>query len=126
MEGLQPSACVASHLLYLTAHGASYGYRRDFRLATLYDSASPMLATFCLDAVDQAHAPGVSAPSTDGLTPSEWLAAAYRAGACPSVRSADVVELSPRLDRDAQTARLAARTVWELLRGLASRPVRVP
>jgi arginase family enzyme len=35
------------------------------------------------------------------------------------VSSADLVELNPRFDRDGQTARLAARTVWEILRGRA-------
>ena len=121
VEGLQPSAVAASHLEYLTERGGRYGFRRSFDPEGLYDSSCDMLATFCLDAVDQAFAPGVSAPSTDGLLPAEWLRAAYRAGACPGVLSADVVELNPAFDRDGQTARLAARTVWELLRGLASR-----
>jgi arginase family enzyme len=35
--------------------------------------------------------------------------------------SADVVELNPRLAAGGQTARLAALTVWWLLRGLAER-----
>jgi len=30
-----------------------------------------------------------------------------------------VVELNPHFDRDAQTARLAALTVWHILRGLS-------
>jgi formiminoglutamase len=37
------------------------------------------------------------------------------------VLSCDVVELNPRVDRDDQTARLAALTVWEILRGVAER-----
>ena len=52
--------------------------------------------SFDLDAVSEAEAPGVSAPT---------------------VSSADVVELNPTVDRDGQTARLAAVTVWWLLRG---------
>ena len=35
--------------------------------------------------------------------------------------SADVVELNPAVDRDGQTARLAALTVWWLLRGRSER-----
>jgi formiminoglutamase len=121
VEGLQPSAAASAHLTYLSARGARFGFRRNFDPESLYDGAGDTLATFCLDAVDQAFAPGVSAPSTDGLSPGEWLRAAYLAGASPQVSSADVVELNPGLDRDGQTARLAARTVWELLRGLAAR-----
>jgi formiminoglutamase len=121
VEGLQPSATARAHLTYLAARGARFGFRRRFDPEALYDAACDTLATFCLDAVDQAFAPGVSAPSTDGLLPAEWLRAAYLAGASPRVASADVVELNPAFDRDGQTARLAARTVWELLRGLAAR-----
>jgi Arginase family len=58
----------------------------------------------------------------DGQRPgSLWLAAAEAAGAKPLVRSADVVELNPAYDLDGRTARLAALTVWRLLRGVASR-----
>jgi arginase family enzyme len=78
--------------------------------------------SFDLDAVDQAFAPGVSAPAPRGLRPDLWLRAAFLAGRTPAVTSADVVELCPRLDRDEQTARLAALTAWEILRGLAARP----
>jgi formiminoglutamase len=120
VDGLQPSAVAAAHLTYLRERGASFGFRRDFSAEALYETPTTTLATFCLDALDQAFAPGVSAPTTDGLTPAEWLRAAYRAGSCAQVASADVVELNPRFDRDDQTARLAARTVWELLRGRAA------
>jgi formiminoglutamase len=121
VEGLQPSAATQAHLSYLQARGARFGFRHRFDPEALYDATCATLATFCLDAVDQAFAPGVSAPSTDGLSTGEWLRAAYLAGASPRVSSADVVELNPAFDRDGQTARLAARTVWELLRGLAAR-----
>jgi formiminoglutamase len=121
VEGLSPSAVAEAHLTYLSERAASFGFRRSFDAESLYDTSGDTLATFCLDAVDQAFAPGVSAPSTDGLSVAEWLRAAYRAGACPQVTSADVVELNPTFDRDGQTARLAARTVWEILRGLAGR-----
>ena len=82
---------------------------------------APAMVSFDLDAVDQASAPGVSAPSTGGFTVPEWLAAAYQAGRHAAVRSVDIAELNPVHDRDAQTARLAALTVWHVLRGFASR-----
>lgn len=121
VEGLSPASVSAAHLQYMTERGATYGFRHRFDAEALYMAGGDVLATFCLDAVDQAFAPGVSAPSTDGLTPAAWLRAAYRAGASPMVSSVDIVELNPSFDRDGQTARLAARTVWEVLRGLASR-----
>lgn len=120
VAGLQPQSVAQAHLTFMREHGAHFSFREDFKPdAKLYGGAGSWLATFCLDVVDQAFAPGVSAPTCDGLTPGEWLAAAYLAGRSASVSSADVVELNPRFDRDGQTARLAARTVWELLRGRA-------
>jgi formiminoglutamase len=50
-----------------------------------------------------------------------WLHAAYHAGRCPQVTSVDLVELNPRIDVDDRTARLAALTVMQILRGLSDR-----
>lgn len=76
---------------------------------------------FDLDAVDQAQAPGVSAPAGGDLDRDLWLHAAYWAGRCQNVTSTDVVELNPRADVDNRTARLATLTVMEILRGLCDR-----
>lgn len=124
VAALQPASVAASHLAFMRAHGVTFGFRDDFRAEQLFSEqsgAANVLATFCLDALDQAYAPGVSAPSSSGLSPSEWLESAHRAGRQPRVRSLDVVELCPRFDRDAQTARLAARTIWEAFRGFTAR-----
>jgi formiminoglutamase len=65
------------------------------------------------------------------MTAELWLAAAFHAGQCAQVSSCDLVEINPNYDRDGQTARLAALTVWQVFRGLAARgnvtakPVRV-
>lgn len=74
-----------------------------------------------IDAVDQAFAPGVSAPSTGGFTPPEWLSFAFEAGRRSAVRSVDLAEFNPVYDRDGQTGRLAALTIWQVLRGFAAR-----
>jgi formiminoglutamase len=125
VAGLLPQSAAAAHLAYLARHGAP-GIWRDELSATqigrLYDDCTtPTYVSFDIDAVDQAFAPGVSAPATGGMDVDLWLAAAFEAGRCPAVSSCDVVELNPNYDRDGQTARLAALTVWHLLRGLASR-----
>jgi formiminoglutamase len=127
VAGLEPASVAQGHLAFLREQRAHFSFREDFKPdAQLYRGAGRWLATFCLDAVDQSFAPGVSAPACGGLLPDAWLRAAYEAGRSPSVTSADVVELNPRVDRDAQTARLAARTVWELLRGRSELPVHAP
>ncbi len=126
VAGLQPHSVSASHLAYARAHGETV-WRRDVTRATtlkLYqDPDTAIMASFDLDAVDRVAAPGVSAPNTGGLPVELWFEAAYRAGAAPNIRSADVVELNPEVDRDGQTAALAALTVWYLLKGVSDRLV---
>ena len=125
VAGLQGYSVARAHLAFIEQHGGAYYWASDLsldRVATIYQQpASPVMTTFDLDAVDQAFAPGVSAPATGGLTSKLWLRAAYLAGKLPHVTSMDIVECNPLVDRDNQTARLAALTVWEVLRGLAER-----
>lgn len=122
VAGLQPQSIAAAHLEYVRAHGRAV-FAADLtatRTTELYALLQhPTLVSFDLDAVDQSFAPGVSAPATNGLSPALWLRAAERAGATPRVVGCEVVELNPRFDRDDQTARLAALTVWRVLRGRA-------
>lgn len=123
VAGLQPHAVSRAHLEYVAAHGAAH-FGHDVGaelLRSLHAGDGPTLVSFDLDAVDRAHAPGVSAPATGGLGVSLWLRAAYLAGRTPSVRGADVVELSPPHDVGGQTAALAALTVWWILKGVAAR-----
>jgi formiminoglutamase len=124
VAGLQPHAVAAGHLEYVRRAGRAV-FRDDVTptlVRELYARlTAPALVSFDLDAVDQAAAPGVSAPATGGFTVPEWLGFAHDAGRHPAVRSVDVAELNPVHDRDGQTARLAALTVWHILRGLASR-----
>ncbi len=123
VAGLQPHSLARAHLELVTERGAAV-FRDDVtpeRIRAIYAGEPPTLVTFDLDAVDRSFAPGVSAPATNGLTVPLWLRAAYLAGHTSTVRSADVVELSPPHDRDGQTAALAALTVWWILKGVAER-----
>jgi formiminoglutamase len=130
VAGLQPYVVSRDHLEFIAAHGGTWIWRQTLtldRVAALYDAIPPAVAalvSFDLDAVDQSSAPGVSAPTVDGLTAEVWLHAAFLAGRTPAVTSIDVVEVNPRFDVDGQTARLAALTVWHALRGRALAAVR--
>jgi formiminoglutamase len=126
VAGLQPQSVARAHLDLVAARGGQAvlaGQLTAERLRALFTALrAPAMVSLDLDAVDQAFAPGVSAPAARGLSPERWLEAAFLAGRTPAVASADLAELNPSLDRDDQAARLAALTVWELLRGLAARP----
>ena len=64
---------------------------------------------------------GISGPAVGGMSVSLWLHAAYQAGRSSKVTSVDLVECNPVHDVDGRTARLAAVTLWQVLRGLAER-----
>lgn len=125
VAGLQPRSVSREHLEYLRDRGARVLWRDETDVPAARDLlgrlAGPAMASFDLDAVDRAHAPGVSAPATRGLEPRTWLTAAELCGRSGGVSSVEVVELNPVHDRDGQTAALAAATVWRFLRGLALR-----
>jgi len=125
VAGLQPQSVSVAHVDYLRERDCRFWFREetsDDLVEHLYPAqGGDRYATFCLDAVDAAFAPGVSAPAADGLAPGFWLGAAEKAGANANVRSFDVVELNPAHDVDGRTARLAALTVWRFLRGLSRR-----
>jgi formiminoglutamase len=123
--GLLPHVVARSHLEFIAAHGGRFVWRRDLspaRVDEIYGSlAGPSFVSFDLDAVEQAAAPGASSPSVGGITADLWLHAAYRAGRTRAVTSCDVVEMNPVYDRDNAAARLAAATVWQILRGVGER-----
>src|SRR5690606_5937899 len=121
----QPQAVARGHLDYVRGRGGQVLWAEEIdsvAVGAVYEGLrGAAMISFDLDAVDQSQAPGVSAPATGGITAELWLRAARLAGRCAAVTSADVVELNPRFDRDGQTARLAALTVWHLLRGYSER-----
>lgn len=71
--------------------------------------------TLCLDVLAECFAPGVSAPQPLGLTPWQILPLLKYIMQSGKVVSLDVAELSPPLDQDQKTARLAALIIAELL-----------
>lgn len=71
--------------------------------------------TVCLDVLAECFAPGVSAPQTTGLTPWQILPLLKYIIQSGKVVSLDIAELSPPLDQEQKTARLAALIIAELL-----------
>lgn len=125
VAGLLPHSVSAAHVEVLHERGCTHLWRADVDGATIDEiymaGSGPTMVSFDLDVVDQAYAPGVSAPAAGGLDVQTYLHAAYGAGLSNLVSSIDISELCPRYDRDGQTARLAALTLWNFISGCSVR-----
>lgn len=125
VAALHPWSVSAAHADWIREH--------DGRVVWLDDLTTPKaeelvaetrisaLATFDLDALDAAAMPGVSAPGVGGMSTRFWLQIAECCGRSSAFTSFDVVELNPLYDPDGRSAKLAALTVWCVLKGLARR-----
>jgi formiminoglutamase len=127
--GVAPHACAAAHLEYVRSRGGECLFRAGVTVNAIDrivgGADRPTLLTLDLDAVDAAFSPGVSAPCVGGLSPDLWLHAAWAGGKNRNVQSFDIVEYNPTYDIDDRTARLAALTVWYIVKGLGERFVDV-
>ena len=126
VTGLQPQSVAQSHLRYIKNSGGEYMFRDETNITSIsglfhQHESDRLMVTFDMDAVDQSQAPGVSAPCANGLPSDLWVTAAYLAGRNKQVTSFDLSEVNPRHDRDNQTAKLAALTIWNFLLGLSER-----
>jgi formimidoylglutamase len=90
-------------------------------LARFESRGRRVLATFDLDAIGAAWAPGVSAVNPWGIDAATAVALTRAFGRSPAVACFELMELCPPHDRDAQTARLAAFLIAAFLGGLAER-----
>lgn len=72
--------------------------------------------TICLDVFAECYAPGVSAPQPLGLTPWQIVPLLKYIMQSGKVVSLDLAELSPPLDQEQKTSRLAALIIAELLK----------
>jgi formiminoglutamase len=130
--GANPFAVARNHLSFAQDHGASIWWSRGSRsgLAEYFPAALAGLGNFncCVylsvdaDVVTASEVPGVSAPNPWGASGAVVANCAFQAGTVRKVSSFDVVEINPLLDRDSQSSRWAAVTVWHFLTGLGKRP----
>jgi formiminoglutamase len=96
--------------LYKNSYAWQIAFLDDFML-----NLDHIYLTICLDVLAECFAPGVSAPQPMGLTPWQILPLLKYIIQSGKVVSIDIAELSPPLDQDQKTARLAALIIAELL-----------
>lgn len=99
-------------MLHLGEHRFHWDEHHRRRAAWVPHLEGPVYVSLDLDALDPAHAPGVSHPEPGGLTTREVLSLIQ--GIEGPIVGADVVELNPGRDPRGHTARVAAKLVKEL------------
>jgi len=128
--GLQAHAVSASHLQYIADKGMHFMMLDDIRAQghgawtsahSIASKSDSLYVSLDMDAFASAYAPGVSAPSADGFMPHEIASCIRIAGADPSLKAFDVVEVNPEFDVDNRTSKLAASMIMHLLSGIAQR-----
>ena len=131
--GAQPFAVSREHRAYVEEKGGiiRWASRSDMRhvLNAIFRNKCKRLSvdgcsvyvTLDSDVVRQADVPGVSAPNPLGLSGDVVAACAAAIGETAAVSSFDLVEINPSFDRDGQSARWAALTIWHFLSGLGRR-----
>jgi formiminoglutamase len=118
LHGFRPLVNSPEHLAWFKAHGGRT-YPDDAKVTL--PRAKTLFASFDLDVLDAAPAPGVSALNPAGWAGGKAEAWVRACGADPRVRCFDLMELNPHFDPDGRTARLAAHLFLTFLQGFASR-----
>jgi len=119
LHGFRPLVNARDHLAWFSAHG---GKVHDDEEPVRLPAGKDLFASFDLDVLDMAVAPGVSARNPSGWTPREAERWVQACGADPRVRCFDLMELCPPHDEGGRTARLAAHLFLTFLAGFAERP----
>ena len=129
--GAQGQLNAKAHYDFLQKFGANIYFLEKIRdigvteIMEMFDYGTrfshSLFVSIDMDSIAQAFAPGVSAPSPDGLFPADILRIAYLAGKNPKVRLFEIMEMNPLFDIDGRTARLAANIVLEFCYGYAQR-----
>jgi formiminoglutamase len=118
IHGFRPLVNSRDHVDWFTAHHGRLDPPPGHELP-----GGDCFASFDLDVLDAAVAPGVSAINPCGWLPAQaeqWMRAL---GASPRVRCFDIMELNPAFDQGERTARLAAHLFLTFMRGFADRPL---
>lgn len=113
--GIQPQA--NTQILFETANALKVEFKTaqevmvtglQSEIEKILQTHKSIYLTVCLDVFSAAFAPGVSAMSPVGLSPSDVFPVLQQLSASQQVVAMDIVELAPNLDKDNMTAKLAA------------------
>jgi formiminoglutamase len=85
------------------------------QLREFLEPVDHIMLTICLDVFDISIAPGVSAPSANGIQSGIAIELINKILQSGKLVTANIAELNPSLDQDDKTSRLASKLVFEIL-----------
>lgn len=85
------------------------------KIQQFIDAHDVILLTLCMDVIDSAYAPGVSAPAVLGLTPHVVLQLLQLITSSDKVSSLSIAEMNPVYDIDNRTAKLIAHFMHRII-----------
>ena len=133
--GASPFANNREHWQWFLNHGgtphnigafSSLDHAGGWLTSPNHEQSGGTFVSLDLDVLDSSIAPGVSALNACGITMPPLCEAIEVAGACPSVRCFDIMELNPVHDEQSRTARAAAHLFLSFLKGYTHRTTSHP
>ncbi len=125
IHGFNPLANRREHVEWFLSHGGRIGGTTppyDMRNEpAVPEWFGPCFASFDMDVIDAAYAPGVSALNACGWTPSLAAAWCESLGTDTRVQCFDLMEFNPAHDEGGRTARLVAHLFLSFLSGFTRR-----
>jgi arginase family enzyme len=116
IHGFRPMVNSREHIEWFASHGGRLDPPPGHELPR-----GDCFASFDLDVLDSAFAPGVSAINPSGWLPAQAEQWVRVLGASARIRCFDIMELNPARDEGGRTARLAAHLFLTFLRGFSER-----
>lgn len=120
--GLQPQGNTQTLYDTADAFGVKYYTIDEVRKSAVIDKViaelgnyEAVVLTLCMDSLQQAIAPGVSAPSPNGYTAVEIHDIISKFALLDNLKSFDISEVSPPLDTNDKTSAMAASIIYKFL-----------
>ena len=120
----QGNQCSKAHVDFVKSKGGDIVWLREVNKDSFTQILSarpnPLFVSFDIDSIRASDCPGVSCPSTRGLTADQALDICLQAGACERVVGLDLSEFNPLIENNI-TPRLVCQMIYHFLLGFSTR-----
>ena len=120
----QGNQCSAKHANFVLSKGGEIiwlsSVQKDTFQTILNKKTTPLFVSFDIDSINASEAPGVSCPSTRGLSAVQACQMCFQSGQSLRVVGMDISEFNPRIENNI-TPRLVTQMIYHFLLGFATR-----